>query len=1046
MNGLIDVALGRTRTVLLTLFLTLTAGLWAYITIPKESSPDVNIPVMYVLLTHQGISPEDAERMLIRPMERELRSIEGVKEMRATAYEGGANVVLEFDAGFDADRALSDVRAKVDIAKADLPAETDEPSIHEVNVSLFPVLVVTLSGAVPERTLLKIARDLKDEIEAIPAVLEVNIGGNREEQVEIVVDPARVESYNLVAQDVTGFMTRTNKLVAAGAIDTGKGRFSIKVPGVIETVQDIMTLPIKTSGDGVIRLSDIASIRKGFQDPTSVARVDGRPALALEVSKRSGENIIETIDRVREVVDEERTHWPETVSVGYSQDQSDDIRSMLSDLQNSVIAAIVLVMVVVVAALGPRSGLLVGVAIPGSFLMGILALAAMGQSMNLVVLFSLILATGMLVDGAIIVVEYADRRMAEGEGRRAAYTQAAQRMAWPVISSTATTLAAFLPMVFWTGIVGEFMKYLPITLLMTLSASLLMALIFVPTLGALVGRPGAADTETLAALALSEEGDLSQLKGWTGRYARLLSAALARPGMVVAGAFGLLVASWVLYGAFGRGVEFFPDIEPKQAVVYVHARGNMSIAERNAIVREVERRVLEYGDAFDTVYARAGEIADREAAEDVIGAISLELKDWQLRRPAKAVFADIRARVADLAGIEVEIRKKEEGPPVGKPVQLQLASRDPKLLPAAIEHARRGLAELGGFVDVEDNRPIPGIQWELKVDRAQAAKFGVDVSAVGEVVQMATKGLKISAYRPDDSDDEVDIVVRYPVDFRTVEQLNRLRVATAQGSVPISSFVSVTPHQRTGKLSRSDAKRVMTVKADVDPGLLVDAQVHRLRGWLAANPLPQGVSFTFKGQDEEQKKSQEFLGRAFLVALFLIAMILVTQFNSFYSAFLILSAVVMSTIGVMLGLLITHQPFGVIMSGIGVVSLAGIVVNNNIVLIDTYDHLKREFADPREAIVRTGAQRLRPVMLTTGTTVLGLLPMMFMVNIDFVNRGVTVGAPSMQWWTQLSTGIVFGLSFATVLTLVVTPCALLLQARLAEGMGRLGARLRRRKG
>ena len=430
---------------------------------------------------------------------------------------------------------MSDIRAKVDIAKADLPNETDEPSIHEVNVSLFPVLVVTLSGAVPERTLLKIARELKDEIEAISAVLEVNIGGNREEQIEIMIDPTRVESYNLVAQDITRFMTRSNKLVAARTIDTGKGRFPIKVPGVIETVRDIMDLPVKAAGDGVIRLADIASIRKGFKDQTSVARVNGQPVIALEVSKRTGENIIETIDRIRAVVEAERAYWQDSVAASYSQDQSDEIRAMLSDLQNNVIAAVALVMVVVVAALGTRSGLLVGVAIPGSFLMGILAPAAMGQSMNLVVQFSLILATGMLIDGAIIVVEYADRKMAEGASRRTAYMQASQRMAWPVISSTATTLAAFLPMVFWTGVVGKFMKYLPITLMMTLSASLLMALIFVPTLGALVGKPGSADPKVLTSLSLSEGGDLNALTGWTGAYVRLLDRTLNRPGWVVAG-------------------------------------------------------------------------------------------------------------------------------------------------------------------------------------------------------------------------------------------------------------------------------------------------------------------------------------------------------------------------------------------------------------------------------------------------------------------------------------------------------------------------------
>ncbi len=1043
MNALIEACLGRTRTVLLTLALTLIAGLYAYATIPKESSPDVNIPIMYVLLTHQGISPEDAERMLIRPMERELRSIEGIKEMRATAYEGGANVILEFDAGFDADRALADVRAKVDIAKSDLPAETEEPSIHEVNVSLFPVLLVTLSGDAPERTLVRLARDLKDEIEAIPAVLEVNIGGDREEQVEIVVDPAKVESYNLVAQDITGFLSRSNTLVAAGAIDTGRGRFAVKVPGVIETVQEIMTLPVKASGDGVVRLSDIASVRKAFKDPTSVARVNGRPSVTLEVSKRTGENIIDTIDRVRAAVEAEQAFWPANVRASFSQDQSNTIRAMLSDLQNNVIAAIVLVMVVVVAALGVRSGLLVGVAIPGSFLAGILVLFAMGMSMNLVVLFSLILATGMLVDGAIIVVEYADRKMAEGVDRKDAYRLAALRMAWPVIASTATTVAAFLPMVFWTGIVGEFMKYLPITLSVTLCASLLMALVFVPTLGAVFGRPGEADPETLKALSISETGDLTALGGWTGRYTRLLSRALDHAGWVLAGGFALLVASWAAYGAFGRGVEFFPDIEPEQAVVYVHARGNMAVAERDRIVREVERRVARYGDAFDTVYARAGQVADREAAEDVIGAISLEFKDWQLRRKASAVFADIRAATADLPGIAVEIRKKEEGPPVGKPVRLQLASRDPALLPPAAAAVRRGMAELGGFIDMEDDRPPPGIQWEVTVDRGQAAKFGVDVTAVGDMVQLVTKGLKLTDYRPDDADDEVDIVVRYPPGNRTVEQLGRLRIETAEGSVPIAGFVEVAPRPRTGELNRVDAKRVMTVRADVEPGLLVDDQVTRLRAWLADNPLPPGVETTYKGQDEEQAKSRAFLGRAFLIALFLIAMILVTQFNSFYSAALVLLAVVMSTLGVMIGLLVTHQPFGVIMSGIGVVSLAGIVVNNNIVLIDTFDRLAKEIPDAREAILRTGAQRLRPVMLTTGTTILGLLPMMFMVNIDFVARDVSVGAPSMQWWTQLSTGIVFGLGFATLLTLVVTPCALMLKGRLATRFRSLSARLRR---
>ncbi len=1039
----IHAAIGRTRTVLFCLALTLIAGMYAFLTVSKEAAPDVNIPIIYVSITHSGISPEDAERMLIRPMEQQLRSIEGIKEMRATAFEGGANVILEFNAGFDADKALDDVRAEVDIAKSELPTDSDEPGIHEVNVSLFPILVVTLSGPVPERALLTTARDLKDKIEGIPAVLEVNVGGDREEQVDIVIDPAKIESYNLVATDVVSFLSRSNKLVAAGTLDTGKGRFSIKVPGLIETVKEIMDLPIKANGDAVIRLSDIATVQKTFKDPTSFARVNGDRAITLEISKRVGENIIDTTDEIRRLVSEEQAFWPETITASFSQDQSEDIRTMLSDLQNNVIAAIVLVMIVVVAALGGRSGLLVGLAIPGSFLMGILVLYALGFSINMVVLFALILATGMLVDGAIIVVEYADRKMSEGIPRNRAYIQAAQYMAWPVIASTATTLAAFLPLAFWSGIVGEFMKYLPITLLMTLSASLLMALIFVPTLGALIGKPGTYDDAALKAMSVSESGDLTALDGWTGRYTKFLDRALAHPGKVVLGTFGLLIASQVLYGAFGKGVEFFPNIEPEQAQVYIHARGNMSVNERDQIVRQVENRVLKFSNEFDTVYARAGDVSGRDLAEDVIGSISLEFKDWQDRRPAAEVFRDIRQSVADVYGISVEIREQESGPPVGRPLVLELSSRDSGLLAPAVAHVRRGMDALGGFVDIEDDRQVPGIEWTVDVDRAQAAKYGVDVSAIGDVVKLVTKGMKITDYRPDDADDEVDIVVRYPLSQRTVSQLEHLRVTTDRGNIPIGNFVTITPQQKTGTLRRSDSRRVMSVKSDVADGLLVDTQVKRLQKWLVDNPLPKGVSGKFKGEDEEQNKSRAFLGKAFLVALFLMTLILVTQFNSFYLAGLILSAVVMSTIGVMLGLLITGQPFGIIMCGIGVVSLAGIVVNNNIVLIDTYQRL-RETLPAREAILRTGTQRLRPVLLTTVTTILGLMPMALMLNIDFINRDVTYGGPSMQWWVQLSTSILFGLGFATILTLVVTPCALMLREKISSFPAWVAAKVTRK--
>jgi multidrug efflux pump len=1048
MTNIIDAAFAHTRTVISALVLILIAGTIAYVEIPKEADPDVNIPIIYVKMSHEGISPEDSERLLIRPMELELRGTEGVKEIRAKGYEGGASVTLEFEAGFNADVAIDDVRAKVDLAKSELPDETDEPTVHEVNFSLFPVVIVTLSGSLPERALLKVARDLQDSIEGISSVLKAEIAGDREEMLEVLIDPVKVESYGLTIEQAIESVRRSNLLVAAGAQDTGKGRFSLKVPGLLESRQDIMDLPVSTDADAVVRLGHIGEIRRKFKDPEGFARVNGRSALALEVSKRTGENIIETIAQVRAVVEAERASWPLTLQqvlhVAYSQDKSDQVRTMLTDLQNNVISAVLLVMIVVVAALGIRTAGLVGVAIPGSFLTGILVLAALGMTINIVVLFSLILAVGMLVDGAIVVTEYADRKMTEGEPRERAYGLAAKRMSWPIIASTMTTLAAFLPLMFWPGIVGEFMKFLPLTLIATLLASLMMALIFVPTLGALFGKPGGGgNAEHMQMIAGGKGGSLSAIPGFTGSYLKALGVALNHPAKVLMAAVVLLVGVQVVYANFGRGLELFPDVEPDFAKLEVRARGNLSINEKNALMKEVESRVLGMKE-LETIYARTGQEKNSEEAEDIIGNISLEFVDWKLRRKAKQILSEITDRTKDLAGIFVDPRQQESGPPVGKAIQLHLTSRYYELLAPAVEKILAGLPKIGGMTNIVDSRPLPGIDWQIKVDRAQAAKFNADVSLIGKSVQLVSTGLKLGEYRPDDTDEEVDIRIRYPRQYRTLAELDNIRITTEQGRVPISNFMVRKAEPRVGTVSRTDGRREMTIKTDVEDGVQVDAKVHEVQAWLKDAGIDPRVKITFKGENEEQNKAQAFLVRAFAVALFIMAIILVTQFNSFYSAFLILTAVIMSTIGVFIGLLLTEQPFGIVMGGIGVIALAGIVVNNNIVLIDTYDRLVLEnkaVGSVRDAILRTGAQRLRPVLLTSITTILGLLPMVLGMNIDFVTREVSLGAPSTQWWRQLSTAIVFGLGFATVLTLVVTPSALMLRANVRAWLGRRKAAL-----
>ena len=1096
--SLIDAALNRSRTVLATLLLLFIAGAFSFSAIPKEAEPDVNIPIIYVSMHHEGISPEDSERLLVRPMEAEMRSIEGLKEIRATSYLGGGNVVLEFEAGFDPDTAMDDVREKVDLVRPELPDDSDEPTVNEVNLSLFPILIVTLSGDVPERTLMRLARDLQDTIEAIPPVLEAEIGGDRDELVEIIVEPELLESYSVDPAALLTLLSRSNQLVAAGSLDTGQGRFAVKVPGLIESVDDILNLPVKVNGNALVTFRDLTTVHRTFRDRETLARVDGQPAVSLEISKRTGENIIETIELVRAAVEREQANWPAAVNVNFSQDKSIRVNTMLRDLQNNVLSAVLLVMIAIVGALGLRSGILVAVAIPGSFLTAILVINALGLTVNIIVLFALILAVGMLVDGAIVVTEYADRKLREGEPPERAYAMAAKRMASPIIASTATTLAAFAPLLFWPGIVGEFMKFLPITLVATLTASLAMALIFVPVLGAnfaFIFRLAVIGiTASLGALILSSTGralvglldagalagivpvvlaligfagglwlgfwlsarmaqkddathgvnaeqvrllsgesklDIAKVKGPTGLYLRVLGSALRRPGLVLIAAFALLVGSWMAYGALGKGIEFFPNVEPEQAAIQIHARGNLSVAEKAALVRQVEDRILQLQDErgeFDSIYSLSGNLPIRdEDAEDVVGTINLEFADWDQRRSADIILADVISRSGDLAGIFVETRKAEAGPPVGKPVQVQLSSRFPELLEQEVAKVRGFMDTLTGLKDIEDSRPLPGIEWEIEVDRAEASKYGADVAMIGNAIKFVTNGMKVTEYRPDDSDEEIDIVTRYPVNDRTIAQLDEIRLQTGEGMVPISNFVKRSAQPRTGQLRRVDSVRAMTVRADVLPGVLADDMVQQIRGWLADAEIDERVEVEFRGEDEEQKAAQSFLLKAFAVALFLMAIILVTQFNSFYSALLILTAVVMSTIGVMLGLLVIGQPFGIVMSGIGVIALAGIVVNNNIVLIDTFDRLRREMDSARDAILLTGAQRFRPVVLTTVTTVLGLLPMVLQINIDFVSREVALGAPSTQWWVQLSTAIVAGLSFATVLTLIITPSALMLR-------------------
>ena len=1036
---IIETAMQRSRTVLMTLAVIIVSGLVTYINVPKEAEPDIEIPFIYVSMVHEGISPEDGERLLVRPMEQELRAIEGIEEMISSAYEGGANVQIEFDAGTDTAVALQEVRAKVDLAKAELPSETEEPTVTEVKMSRFdPMLVLNIAGDVPERTLTTIARDLKESIEGISGVLEVTLVGVREELMEVVVNPLAMESYGLDQAQILSLIARNNKLVAAGALHTSEGRFPVKVPGVFEDVEDVLNMPIKAVGERVVHFRDVAEVRRTYKDAESYARLNGERALALEVVQRAGANVIGTIDEVKVVVANESQYWPEGIEIVASRDKSKDVNQMLSNLQNSVISAVLLVFIVIIGVLGLRAAGLVGVAVPGSFLLGILIIASFGISINMMVLYALIMAVGLLVDGAIVVTELADRRMAEGIDRHDAYAGAARRMAWPIIASTCTTLAAFAPLAFWPGMAGEFMKYLPITLIAVLSASLLMALLFVPTLGSIFGTTGALSEEAQRNLAAAETGGLDTVTGFTGWYVQAVQRALRRPWLSVGAVSALLVLIYIAYFTFGRGVEYFPTVEPEFASIDIRARGDLSTDEKDSLVRQVETYVLDR-DEIENVYAKTGG-AGRGAAEDQIGSITLNFVEWDERRTADEILDEIRADVSGLVGISVFARKPQDGPQQGKPIQIELSSRYPGLLEETVARVRAGLESVDGVINVEDTRPLPGIEWQIDVDRAQAAKFGADITLVGNMIQLVTNGIKLGEYRPDDADDEIDIRVRYPYDSRNLAQIDELRIPTQNGLIPISNFVTREPAQKVSTIQRTDLRRTMRIEADVEPGYLDSEIVAELARMMPFLDLDPAVAVAFRGGSEDQQEAQEFLSRAMMIALAIMAIILVTQFNSLFQAFLILTAVIFSTGGVLLGHLVMDKPFGIIMSGIGVITLAGIVVNNNIVFIDTYNVVRSRGVSAYEAILRTCAVRLRPVLLTTVTTILGLTPMVFGVNIDLIGREVSVGAPASQYWTQLSSSVAGGLAFATILTLLLTPSLLMIQANLGDRLARIRKR------
>ncbi|MGB1896915.1 MAG: efflux RND transporter permease subunit, partial [Parvibaculales bacterium] len=1008
---------------------------------PREADPDIPIPIIYVGVVLPGISPADAERLLVKPMELELRTLTGLKEMQSVSAQNYGAVLLEFDVSFDEDQALLDVREKMDQVRPELPDDAEEPDVREFNAGLFPVIMVNLTSNDSERELYRHAKMLKEEISGMPNVLEAKLVGQREEVLEIVIDSRAMENYNITANELYSVLARNNQLIPAGSIDSGQGRFSLSVPGLVESEADIGQIPIKSRGDAVVQLSDIAEVRRTFKDQDIYARFNGAPTISIEVVKRLGSNIVQTTQQVRDLTNEYTADWPDTIEVDFSSDISDMIFEMIGSLETSISNAIMLVMILVIAALGLRSALLVGLSIPTSFLVGFLIVDMMGMTLNMMIMFGFILSVGILVDGAIVVVEYADRKMAEGVGRREAYAMASSRMFWPILSSTATTLAAFGPMLLWPGVSGKFMSYLPITVIILLSASLATVMLFLPVIGGLFGKSEQEGDELLSSLSGEKRINVRDMKGMTGRYLRFLKMCMNWPLTTIATAVALLTTVVILFGEYNNGVEFSGSIEPHQVNVLVKGRGNLSVEEADFATKLVESIILDI-PGVSNAFAQAGpsigggdgapNMGDGRIPADTIGIIRVEFTHFSTRVPASQIVREINKRAERFAGIEVEIKEREQGPPQGKGIEIEVSGQDLNELTVVTNLMSQYMQSRDDlYIDVENTLPLPGIEWNLSVDREAAGRFQADIVTVGNVIQLVTNGILIGHYRPDDSDDEIEIRARYPYGARSFDRLDQLRVLTPAGNVPITNFVKREPSERRDAISRTDGQRVIQIQAAmaVNPEtgseyLATDLE-NDFKQWMAQqNFVPSGVKWRLRGANEEAEEAAAFLGRAMIASLMLMFIILLMQFNSLYCTMLTLSTVVLSTIGVLLGMILTGQVFSVIMTGTGVVALAGIVVNNSIVLIDTYQRLLATGMDKVDVILKTAGQRLRPILLTTVTTMIGLFPMAIQASINVIERTVQFGEPTAAWWVQLSTAIIFGLGFSTLLTLILVPVML----------------------
>jgi len=1043
-------ALVRNRAaVLLVVLCIFLFGLMTYVSLPRESFPDIDVPVIMVTTPYVGVAPEDVETLITVPLENELSGLKDVKKMTSTSAEGASIIALEFEPEVVIEDALQRVRDRVSRVRPDLPEDAEDTDIREVSFSDFPIMIVTIAGGVDEERLKELGEKLEDDVSRVPGVLEAELSGGRTREIQVRVDPTRLQHYSLSLNDVVGAIREANVNIPGGDVGAGDANFLVRVPGEFEDPSEIEGVPIKRVGDMPVFVRDVATVVDGFADRESYARMNGEPAVSIAVTKRSGANILDVAEQVKALLAEHSGTWPEGVEARIVGDQSRDIEDMVSELENNVITALLLVVAVILFFMGVRNSLFVAFAIPLSMLTAMVLVWAFGMTLNMIVLFSLILGLGMLVDNAIVVLENIYRHVEEGKTLIEASVVGTKEIAPAVIASTATTVAAFVPLLFWTGIMGQFMGFLPKTVVTVLLCSLFVAVCILPVLTARFMKRSSRSREEVRSGRVMRSYRL--LLGWSIRH-RYLSLGLG---------FATLIGTLVAYGFLNHGTEFFPDMEPDRATVTIRAPDGTDLEATDRIVRRVEG-IVRAEENVDFYVAESGisgggdPLAGAQAASNQ-GRITIDFlphetkaRDDQQDRveDTRRTIERIRHALVHVPGAEIEIEKQREGPPVGAPVAVEVSGEDFHDVGELAGRVRRELEAIDGTTNLSDNYRVGRPEMRLQIDRGAAERVGASTQAVAGAVRTAINGTEASTLR--DGEDEYDIVVQLaPEHADDLQAVMSLRIPGREDTspdtfwVPLSAVASYELAGGSGSIRHVDQDLVVTIEGDVKEGfnenaVRADVQVH-----LDEADVPAGMHLRLGGADDEQKKAQEFLGNAFLIAIFLIAVVLVTQFNRYDLPFIILASVVLSLVGVLWGLIITGTSFGIIMTGIGIISLAGVVVNNAIVLLDYVEQLRREGVDAHEALVEAGITRFRPVMLTARTTILGLTPMAVGLSFDFAELEVIVGSQSAQWWGPMAVAVIFGLAFATLLTLVLVPTMYSIILDVRGAFARIGRLFRR---